>query len=291
MIYFKKVTKSYGSYTALDSVSFHIRPGEFVVITGPSGAGKTTIAKLLIHEVKPEKGKVKVGDFSVTKLRGSEIPTLRQQIGVVFQDFKLLHDRTAAENISIGLEIIGEKPKTIEKTVNKLLTVIGLEGKGDFFPDELSGGEQQRVVIARAVAVDPAILFADEPTGNLDHESAQTIIDLLKKINESGTTVLMATHDPIYTQIEGVRVIHLEGGQITSDTHPSDKHEELEDDHEEKTKTSKKKVAEEDEVVEELDEGITEEEIAEEVDGDIEVELETEEEVEEPKKKEVVEEL
>lgn len=229
MIEFKNVSKTYGKVTALKDVTFSIDPGEFVFILGPSGVGKTTIRKLLIKELEPTSGEITVGEFTLSQVRRKELPTLRQQIGVVFQDYQLLPDRTAAENIALSLEISNKPNNTIKNTVLKLLELIGLAHKGNLFPSQLSGGEAQRVVIARALATDPAVLFADEPTGNLDRENSFLIVELLQKINQHGTTIIMATHDTEIVQNTPARIINLDKGKIIDDTgkkpdpKPSDK--------------------------------------------------------------------
>lgn len=217
MIVFDHVTKQYGEIKALDEVSFTIEPGEFVFVLGPSGAGKTTIGKLLIKQLEVSSGEIKVGEFELTKMKKKEVPILRQQIGMVFQDYKLLADRTAAENIALSLEIVGKNEETVGKTVDELLKVVGLENKGHLFPSQLSGGESQRVVIARAMGTDPAVLFADEPTGNLDKENGWHIVQLLDKINKHGTTVIMATHDEEIVSKMKKRVIRLNGGTFKND--------------------------------------------------------------------------
>lgn len=218
MIAFQNVSKIYGDRPALDKVSFKIEPGEFVFILGPSGAGKTTIGKLLTHEMMPSEGEVVVGEFELTKMPKKEIATLRQQIGVVFQDYRLLPDRTAGENISLALEIANKSDSTIEKTLPQLLKLIGLQDKDELFPSQLSGGEAQRVVIARALATDPAVLFADEPTGNLDKDNAYVILELLERINQHGTTVIMATHDQEMVKSRKHRVLEFKDGQLIKDT-------------------------------------------------------------------------
>lgn len=220
MIAFRNVSKIYGDAKALDEVSFEVEPGEFIFILGPSGAGKTTIRKLLIKEILPTYGEIEVGEFTVTEMKKNEVPILRQQIGVVFQDYQLLPDRTAAENIALSLEITRKSQQAIEQTVPQLLALIGLQEKGHLFPNQLSGGEAQRVVIARALATDPAVLFADEPTGNLDSENSMIIVELLQKINRHGTTVIMATHDKEVVDHVNTRVLYLKDGKITKDTKP-----------------------------------------------------------------------
>jgi cell division transport system ATP-binding protein len=217
MIVFESVTKQYGDVAAIAEVSFTIEPGEFVFVVGPSGAGKSTLSKLLIAETVPTQGKIKVGEYDYSQIKPKDIPYLRRQIGVVFQDNKLFPDRTVAENIAISLEILDKSDLSIEKSVEELLKVTGLTGKEHFFPRQLSGGEQQRVVIARALAMDPAVLFADEPTGNLDKETAAQIVDLLVRINQHGTTVLMATHDTELVKQMKKRTLHLKHGHLVKD--------------------------------------------------------------------------
>lgn len=230
MISFTHVSKVYGERSALSEITFQIDPGEFVFVVGPSGAGKSTLAKLLIREIVPTDGVIKVGEYDYTALRSKDVPYLRRQIGIVFQDNKLLSDRTVAENIAVSLEILHKPDSTIAKTVEELLRVTGLTGKDHFFPRQLSGGEMQRVVIARALAMDPAILFADEPTGNLDSEIALQIIELLDRINEQGTTVIMATHDMDLVRRMKRRTISLDKGLLVSDTgNKKQKHAEKEE--------------------------------------------------------------
>jgi len=218
MIEFVKVTKQFGDGTiALDKVSFTIEPGEFVFIVGPSGAGKTTILRLLIREILPTIGSIFVRKEEVNSLHPRKIPSLRRKIGAVFQDYKLLWDRTLMENVSLPLEILGKSQELIEREALEILELVGLEKKGDLFPLQLSGGELQRSVIARALAPKPEILFADEPTGNLDPGTAWQIVKLLKKINEEGKIVIMATHNFDIVDSLNERVITLEKGRILSD--------------------------------------------------------------------------
>lgn len=223
MIVFDSVEMKYGEKAALDGVSFRIDPGEFVFIVGPSGAGKSTVGKLLLYETRPTSGTIEVGDYHYPSLKKRDIPYLRRQIGMVFQDNKLLPDRTVSENIALTLQILGKPEKTIEKTIEELLKATGLEGMEMRFPRQLSGGELQRVVIARALALDPAVLFADEPTGNLDTATALTILELLEAINKQGTTVLMATHDIGLIKQLKKRVITLKQGKVSDDTAPKKK--------------------------------------------------------------------
>lgn len=218
MIIFDAVTVTYGDRQALDEVGFKVDPGEFVFLVGKSGAGKSTIAKLLIREILPTKGKVRVGDYDFSTMKRKDIPHLRRQIGMVFQDNKLLPDRTVAENIALPLEILGKNVPSIKKTIAELMKATGIEGRENYFPRQLSGGELQRVVIARALAMDPAVLFADEPTGNLDDQTAMQIVELLTRVNEQGTTVIMATHDSDLVKKLKKRVIELDQGKLVKDT-------------------------------------------------------------------------
>lgn len=218
MIQFRNVSKIYRpKCKAVEDVTFHVKPGEFVSLVGQSGAGKSTIVKLMTAELKPTKGRIIIGGWDITYIRHSEVPILRRQIGVVFQDFKLLPNKTASENIAFALEVCGEKQATINETVAQLLRIVGLEGKGERFPRQLSGGEQQRVSVARALAHQPKILIADEPTGNLDSLNTKDIIDLLLKINSLGTTVLLVTHNREVVNSLKKRVIAIECARIISD--------------------------------------------------------------------------
>jgi len=218
MIIFKSVTKKYPpNVYAVRDINLHIKPGEFVSIVGQSGTGKTTLVKLVTSEEKASQGLIKIGGWDITNLRPKERPFLRRQIGVIFQDFKLLQKKTAYENVSFALEVGGKSDKLVRKTVPQLLRIVGLEDKLDRYPHHLSGGEQQRVAIARALAHRPKIIIADEPTGNLDAINAREIIDLLTKINSFGTTVLLVTHDREIVNSLKKRVITLEDGTIVSD--------------------------------------------------------------------------
>ena len=218
MITFSNVSKSYGADNyALQGVSFSVAPGEFVSIVGPSGSGKTTIAKLLFAEELPTKGTIKVGDWDISRLRGDDVALLRRQIGMVFQDYKLLHQKTAWENVAFALEVAGERGSRIREVVPQVLALVGLQDKMERYPRQLSGGEQQRVSIARALVHRPKIMLADEPTGNLDTINAREIVDLLRRIHEFGTTVLMVTHDKDMVNMLGKRVITVAEGRIVSD--------------------------------------------------------------------------
>jgi len=218
MIKFKNVSKIYPKkVVALKDVNLHIKPGEFVSIVGQSGTGKTTMARLIIADEQPSKGRVIIGGWDITNIMPSEIPTLRRQIGVVYQDFKLLQKKTIFENVAFALEVSGDSNKKIKSTVPQVLKIVGLEKKSDCFPNKVSGGEQQRAVIARALVHRPKILLADEPTGNLDAINSQDIIDLLLKINKYGTTVVLVTHDYDIVNSLKKRVITLDAGVVISD--------------------------------------------------------------------------
>jgi cell division transport system ATP-binding protein len=218
MIKFINVSKFYPPNTyALRNVTFHIEPGEFVSIVGQSGAGKTTIVKLLIAEERPTEGKIIIGGWDITNIKPYEIPYLRRQIGVVFQDFKLLPKKTVYENIAFALEVVGAPTKKIKNIVPQLLKIVGLEKMANRWPIQLSAGEAQRVAIARAIANKPKILVADEPTGNLDSINTRDIIELLAKINEFGTTVLLVTHNREVVNLLKRRVITLDKGIIIGD--------------------------------------------------------------------------
>lgn len=202
---------------ALERISLHIEPKEFVIIVGPSGAGKSTLLKLLTREEKPTTGKIIVGGIDYEHLRDKDVPKLRRRIGVVFQDFKLLPNKTVFENVAFALEIIGISTHEIKHTVPRVLEIVGLKGKEKSMPLELSGGERQRVAIARAIVRQPKILIADEPTGNLDPKHAWDVIRVLEKINRYGTTVLLTTHNQDIVNKLKRRVITIEGGKVTSD--------------------------------------------------------------------------
>ena len=218
MIEFKNVSKVYENGSiALDDVSLFIDKGEFVVVVGHSGAGKSTLFKLLTHEVVPDSGSVLVNDVDVTRIKTSKIPMLRRKLGVVFQDFRLLPNKTVFENIAFALEVIEEKPSVIKEKVEHVLELVGLEDKANDLPEDLSGGEQQRVAVARAIVNRPLVLIADEPTGNLDSNTSKDIVDLFKHINNFGTTVVMVTHNMDLVTYLNKRVIQLEGGRVKSD--------------------------------------------------------------------------
>ncbi len=218
MINLKNITKIYPpDITALRKVNLHIKPGEFVSIVGQSGTGKTTLVKLLISEEKADEGKIVIGGWDITNIGQSEISVLRRQIGVVFQDFKLLQKKTLFENVAFALQVCGESQKKINGIVPQVLKIVGLENKMHRYPLQISGGEQQRAVIARALVHRPKILLADEPTGNLDSINADEIIEILQKINKFGTTVLLVTHNREVVNKLKKRVITIENGLIVSD--------------------------------------------------------------------------
>ncbi len=219
MIRLEHVSKVYKTSTrpALENVSVEMDKGEFVFLIGASGSGKSTFLRLLLREEVPTKGRVYVANFDVARMARRRVPRLRQSIGCVFQDFRLLHNKTVAENVAFALEVIGKPRNTIRKVVPEVLELVGLEGKSNRMPHELSGGEQQRVAIARAFVNRPLMLLADEPTGNLDPDTSQDIMLLLERINRTGTTVLMATHDHSIVDSMRRRVVELDLGQVVRD--------------------------------------------------------------------------
>lgn len=219
MIVFDQITKKFPTgETVLEDVDFHIKPGEFVIVTGPSGSGKTTLLRLIYKDLEPTKGSIKIDDKDITRLSRKSVPAFRRRIGYAFQDFKIIPDRTVWENIALTLDILNIKDKAINERVSHLLDLVGLPTKGPLFPGQLSGGELQRVSIARAIAHEPDILLADEPTGNLDLDTSFKIADLLEQINSFGTTVILATHDPDMIKRLKARRITLENGRIKEDT-------------------------------------------------------------------------
>lgn len=218
MIRFRNVTKFYPPDTyAVKGTNLHIKDGEFVSIIGQSGSGKTTLIRLLIGEERVTNGNIIVGGWDISNIKKNEVPILRRQIGVIFQDYKLLPNKTIFENIGFALEVCGSSNRKIKKMVPQILKIVNLLGKSDKYPHQLSGGEQQRVGIARALIHRPKILVADEPTGNLDLANSRDIIDLLKKINQLGTTVLLVTHDKDVVNLLKKRVVVLDRGEIVSD--------------------------------------------------------------------------
>ncbi|ASK62727.1 cell division ATP-binding protein FtsE [Virgibacillus phasianinus] len=220
MIKMKDVYKTYSNgVTALNGISTDIEQGEFVYIVGPSGAGKSTFVKLMYREVKPTTGTIMINDRDMSSLKERKVPYLRREIGVIFQDFKLLPKLSVYENIAFALEVIEESPRNIKKRVMDVLELVGLKNKARFIPDELSGGEQQRVSIARAIVNHPKIVIADEPTGNLDPETSWGIMRVFEEINSRGTTIIMATHSKEIVNTIKKRVIAVEDGLIVRDEH------------------------------------------------------------------------
>ena len=220
MIYVSHVTKTYPrGGEALSDVSVELRKGEFVFLTGHSGAGKSTLLRLIHMAERPTSGEVRVSGYSSTRIRPKEVALLRRKIGYVFQDFRLLADRTAAENIAFALEVTGARPNVIRTKVGRLLSHVGLASKAEALPSELSGGEQQRVAVARALVNDPLVVLADEPTGNLDERATNGIFELFRTINASGTAVILATHDlELVRANPGTRVIELDHGKLVYDS-------------------------------------------------------------------------
>jgi cell division transport system ATP-binding protein len=218
MIDFREVTKAYPNGTlALHEITLHIEQGEFVFVVGASGAGKSTFLKLLLHEEVPTSGSVRVGAFELNSLRAQDIPMYRRQMGVVFQDFRLLTTMNVYENVAFAMRVIGARGKRIDRRVTYLLQLVGLEKKVRCMPNELSGGEQQRVAIARALANNPDLIIADEPTGNIDPQMSKDLLDLFVRLNEEGTTVVMVTHAHDLVRQYNKRVVILDGGVITAD--------------------------------------------------------------------------
>lgn len=218
MIRFENVSKIYeNNVKALSDINIHIGVGEFVFLVGPSGSGKSTFIKMLLKEVEPTNGKVTVGDTDVSKLTRKKVPYFRRKVGMVFQDFRLIPNLNVYENVAFAMKVVEATPKEIRKRVPMVLSLVGLSHKYKMFPNELSGGEQQRVSLARAIVNNPSVLIADEPTGNLDPATSREIMDLLDDINKAGTTILMATHDKDIVDRMKKRVIAIEGGEIVRD--------------------------------------------------------------------------
>ena len=217
MITFDHVTKKYRTNIGLDDVSVHINKGDFVFLVGPSGAGKSTFIKLILKEINADEGTIKVGDYEVNRLSNREIPKFRRKVGTVFQDFRLLPKKTVFENVAFAMEVLHKTPRQIRKQVPQILSLVGISDKAHKYPDELSAGEQQRVAIARAIVNNPTVLIADEPTGNLDPDTAWEIMDLLDQINLRGTTIVMVTHAKDIVDKMQRRVIAIEKGRIVRD--------------------------------------------------------------------------
>lgn len=218
MLWMTDVSKVYESGSvALHDVNVHIEPGEFVFVVGPSGAGKSTFIKMLFREVIPSTGSIFVNGTNILELGPKEIPYMRRQLGIIFQDYRLLPDRTVYENVAFAMEVIETPHRKIKRRVLNVLDLVGLRHRCNSYPNELSGGEQQRIAIARAIVNDPILVIADEPTGNLDPETSWDIMEIFKEINESGTTIVMATHDKEIVDAMGKRVIAIENGLIVRD--------------------------------------------------------------------------
>lgn len=218
LVQFYNVSKIYkNGVKALNDISLKIDRGEFIFLMGPSGAGKSTLVKMLFREETPTQGQIFVSSRSIVRMKRSEVPQLRRSMGVVFQDFKLLENKTVTENIAFAMKVVGSKEKDIGPRTAEVIKMVGLKGKENSFPGQLSGGEQQRVGIARAIVNRPLLLIADEPSGNLDMDTAHEIMELLYDINRKGTTIVMATHARELVKAAGKRVITLEAGRVLSD--------------------------------------------------------------------------
>lgn len=226
MLEFKNVTKRFGQIIALQDVSFQIEDGEFVLVIGPSGAGKTSILRLVMHEFAPTEGEIYLDDIAIHNLKRGQVPKLRQQVGAVFQDFKLLSTHTISENISLALAVKGVPQSEWNDRVTHVADLVGIGDRLDLFPSQLSGGELQRASIARALVINPKIIFADEPTGNLDWETAEGIMKLLAKINEEGKTVIVTTHNRDIIKEHKGRVLEVKNGALLKDSKPTKKHHE-----------------------------------------------------------------
>lgn len=219
MIEFRNVSKNYpGGTHALDDVDISIDKGEFVFILGHSGAGKSTLLKLMLREELPSKGSIMIADYNLVKMKKSQVPYLRRELGVVFQDFRLIPTMTAYENVAFAMRVTNISSKEIRRRVPYILRIVGLEDKMHVYPDQLSGGEQQRVALARALVHNPKIILADEPTGNIDPELSLEIMELLLEINKLGTTVVVVTHDVALANRFKARTITLDHGRVASDT-------------------------------------------------------------------------
>jgi cell division transport system ATP-binding protein len=228
MIRFQNVSKIYYNTRALDNLSFYIEQGKLVLLAGPTGSGKTTIFRLIIRDLEPTQGEIQIGEIDVHKLHKSKIRHLRRKVGVVFQDLKLLFDRTVVENVMLPLELSGISEKEARKRAEEVLDDVGLSEKLELFPLQLSGGEKQRVAIARALVFNPEVILADEPTGNLELKTSMQIFELLERINKKGTTVFMATHNDHIIDKTNYRVLRIEGGVLQSDRKSTNKEPETE---------------------------------------------------------------
>ena len=218
MLELKGITKTFGKIKALEDINFNVEKGEFVFITGPSGAGKTTIIRLILRELLPDQGEIILAGRDITKLPSKQIPYLRQKIGTIFQDFKVLPEKTVRENIEMALAVCGVNQEEWKDRGIDVLKMVGLKKRHSLFPSQLSGGELQRLSMARALAINPKIVLADEPTGNLDWDTADLIMDLFQKINSEGRTVIMATHHELIIKKYAQRIIELKEGRVVKDT-------------------------------------------------------------------------
>jgi len=215
MIQFHHISKNYSHHIhALADINFKVEKGEFVFLTGPSGAGKTTLLRMIYAQEKPTSGQILVNNRNITKIGENKIPHLRRLMGIVFQDFKLLYNKTAYENVAFALQVLGKREEEIKKTASRALYRVGLFEKRDLYPHQFSGGQQQRIALARALVNDPLIILADEPTGNLDREAEEEVLKLLLEANESGATVVMATHKKELAKRFNKRMIHIDKGRI-----------------------------------------------------------------------------
>lgn len=217
MIEFRNITKSYNNAIALNEINLLIEKGEFVFLVGPSGAGKSTFIKLLLKEIEPTEGEILISGKNINNLTTRQIPFYRRKVGMVFQDYNLIPNLTVYENIAFAMKVTGARKSHIKKNVSKILMKVGLSTKTKCFPNELSGGEQQRVALARAMISNPAIIIADEPTGNLDPSMSKEIVELLIELNKAGTTIIMATHDKEIVDLLSKRVIEIDNGKIIRD--------------------------------------------------------------------------
>jgi len=213
-----RVTKTFGDIVAVHDISFDITDGEFIFITGPSGSGKTTLLRLIMRDLLPDSGQIIIGGADITTMAKKDVPYLRQKIGTVFQDFKVLPERTVRENVEVALAVIGVPAGEWDARVNQVLKLVGLLNRGHLFPAQLSGGELQRASLARALVVNPRVILADEPTGNLDWETADSIMDLFERINQEGKTIIMATHHQGIIDKMKKRVVGLRSGKVVSDS-------------------------------------------------------------------------
>lgn len=220
IIEFNQVSKKYGIINALNDVSFRIDPGEFVFIVGPSGAGKSTLIKLILNQIKPSSGSISLDDKKLSDLRKKEVEQVRRKIGVIFQDYQLIPDKNVEENIALGLDIVNYPSADIPRRIDEVLKLVNLETRKFLFPSQLSGGELQRAALARAIAINPNIILADEPTGNLDPENSWNLINLLQEINEKQkTTILMTTHNYEIIRSLNKRILAFENGSLVKDSH------------------------------------------------------------------------